>query len=66
MATTRERKPWARPPVAMSFQVPMYSASGLRVSYLKVLERKQGAGYQVRTARGRRGRAFWAGASLVR
>lgn len=28
-------------------QVPMASSSGLRVSYLKVLERKQGAAYKV-------------------
>lgn len=47
VATTRERKPWSRPPVSMQFQVPMFGASGLRVSYLKVLERKQGSGYQV-------------------
>lgn len=44
IATTREKKPWARPPIAMSFQVPMYSASGLRVQYLKVWEK---SGYKV-------------------
>jgi AP-2 complex subunit mu-1 len=39
IATTREKKPWARPPIQMSFQVPMFSASGLRVQYLKVWEK---------------------------
>lgn len=47
VSTTRERKPWSRPPVGMQFQVPMLGASGLRVAYLKVLERKAGASYQV-------------------
>ncbi|KAK9834776.1 hypothetical protein WJX74_010210 [Apatococcus lobatus] len=39
IATTREKKPWARPPIGMQFQVPMFSASGLRVQYLKVWEK---------------------------
>lgn len=47
VSTTKERKPWARPPIAMQFQVPMFSASGLRVAYLKILERKQGSQYKV-------------------
>ena len=28
-------------------QVPMFSASGLRVAYLKILERKMGSAYKV-------------------
>lgn len=47
VSTTKERKPWARPPIGMNFQVPMYSASGLRVQYLKILERKLGSSYKV-------------------
>jgi AP-2 complex subunit mu-1 len=39
ISTTKERKPWTRPPIQLSFQVPMYSASGLRVQYLKVWEK---------------------------
>lgn len=39
IATTRDKKAWSRPPISMSFQVPMYSASGLRVQYLKVWEK---------------------------
>ncbi|GAB4823488.1 hypothetical protein N2152v2_010534 [Parachlorella kessleri] len=39
IATTREKKPWGRPPMSMSFQVPMFSASGVRVQYLKVWEK---------------------------
>ncbi|PRW57884.1 AP-2 complex subunit mu [Chlorella sorokiniana] len=39
IATTRERKPWSRPPLSLSFQVPMHSASGVKVQYLKVWEK---------------------------
>jgi len=47
VATTREKKPWVRPPISMQFQVPMYSASSVRVAYLKILERKMGSAYKV-------------------
>ncbi|WIA30739.1 hypothetical protein OEZ86_000806 [Tetradesmus obliquus] len=47
VSTTKERKPWPRPPISMSFQVPMFSASGLRVMYLKITERRQGPAYSV-------------------
>ncbi|KAG1679636.1 hypothetical protein FOA52_006153 [Chlamydomonas sp. UWO 241] len=46
VSTTKERKPWVRPPIAMSFQIPMLSTSSVRVQYLKVVERKQGSSYQ--------------------
>lgn len=39
IATTREKKPWGRPPMSLSFQVPMYSASAVRIAYLKVWEK---------------------------
>mmetsp|Transcript_26144 Transcript_26144/g.46495 ORF Transcript_26144/g.46495 Transcript_26144/m.46495 type:complete len:422 (-) Transcript_26144:15-1280(-) len=39
VATTAERAAWSKPPIKMDFQVPMYSASGLRVQYLKVWEK---------------------------
>jgi len=39
LATTREKKAWGKPPISMSFQVPMFSSSGLRVQYLKVWEK---------------------------
>lgn len=39
IATTRDKRPWSRPPLSMSFQVPMHSASGVRVQYLKVWEK---------------------------
>ena len=44
IATAKERKPWGRPPLALSFQIPMFSASGVRVQYLKVWEK---SGYKV-------------------
>jgi len=34
-----EEKAWSRPPVVMEFQVPMFTASGLHVRFLKVFER---------------------------
>lgn len=39
ISTTREKKPWSRPPIHLGFQVPMFSASGLSVLYLKVWEK---------------------------
>eukprot|EP01097_Dermamoeba_algensis_P003318 TRINITY_DN2336_c0_g1_i1.p1 TRINITY_DN2336_c0_g1~~TRINITY_DN2336_c0_g1_i1.p1 ORF type:complete len:448 (+),score=88.52 TRINITY_DN2336_c0_g1_i1:69-1412(+) len=35
-----EKKAWSRPPISMQFQVPMYTASGLHVRFLKVVEPK--------------------------
>ena len=37
--TSAGNKPWSRPPIQMEFQVPMFTASGLRVRFLKVWER---------------------------
>lgn len=39
VASTSESKAWSRPPIEMEFQVPMFTASGLKVRYLKVFER---------------------------
>ncbi|GFR47859.1 hypothetical protein Agub_g9668 [Astrephomene gubernaculifera] len=47
VAATRDKKPWGRPPIQMQFQVPMLGCSGLRVQYLRVVERKQGSAYKV-------------------
>lgn len=47
VSTTKDKKAWARPPISMNFLVPMYSASGMRVQYLKILERKWGSHYKV-------------------
>lgn len=44
ITTARERKPWGRPPLALSFQIPMWSASGVRVQFMKVWEK---SGYKV-------------------
>jgi AP-2 complex subunit mu-1 len=35
-----DKKAWARPPIAMQFTVPMFTASGLHVRFLKVVEPK--------------------------
>ncbi|KAK9006202.1 hypothetical protein V6N11_035247 [Hibiscus sabdariffa] len=36
ISTTAEKKPLTKPPIQMEFQVPMFTASGLRVRFLKV------------------------------
>ena len=36
----KNRKGWVRPPIAMQFSVPMFTASGLHVRFLKVVEPK--------------------------
>lgn len=38
LPATRE-KPWARPPISLDFKVPMFSASGVNVRFLKVYEK---------------------------
>ena len=38
LPATRE-KPWVRPPISLNFNVPMYSASGVQVRFLKVYEK---------------------------
>lgn len=47
VSTLKEKKAWSRPPISMQFLVPMFSASGMRVQYLKILERKWGSHYKV-------------------
>jgi len=39
ISTMVEKKAWTRPPIQMEFQVPMFTASGLRVRFLKVWEK---------------------------
>ncbi|CAF2142502.1 unnamed protein product [Brassica napus] len=39
ISTMGEKKSWTRPPIQMEFQVPMFTASGLRVRFLKVWEK---------------------------
>lgn len=39
LSQTKDTKPWTRPPISMEFQVPMFTASGLRVRYLRIQER---------------------------
>jgi AP-2 complex subunit mu-1 len=38
LPSTREKQ-WARPPIGMEFQIPMWSASGVQVRFLKVYEK---------------------------
>jgi len=43
VAASVQDKSWARPPITMEFQVPMFTSSGLHVRFLKVFEH---SGYQ--------------------
>ena len=36
---TTNDAPWSKPPVSIDFQVPMFTASGLRVRFLRVIDR---------------------------
>jgi AP-2 complex subunit mu-1 len=38
LPSTRE-KAWTRPPIALEFQIPMFSVSGIQVRFLKVYEK---------------------------
>jgi len=38
-STSVEKKAWSRPPITMEFQVPMFTASGFHVRFLKVVEK---------------------------
>jgi len=39
ISTLGDKKPWARPPVSMEFNVPALSTLGMKLSYLKIWER---------------------------
>lgn len=39
LASTISEKQWVRPPITMAFDVPQFTASGLRVRFLKVQEK---------------------------
>jgi len=39
LAASAFDKAWSRPPITMEFQVPMFTASGLHVRFMKVFER---------------------------
>jgi len=39
MHSMNDKKTWSRPPISMEFQVPMFTASGFHVRFLKVVEK---------------------------
>jgi len=41
MVASITEKQWARPPIVMDFQVPMFTSSGLHVRFMKVFEKSQ-------------------------
>ena len=36
ISTINDRKKWGQPPINLDFQVPMFTACGLRIRFLKV------------------------------
>lgn len=39
LMSVKDPKPWSRSPISMEFNIPMFTASGLRVRFLKVQEK---------------------------
>lgn len=39
LAQSVEDRVWARPPINLEFHVPMFTSSGLRVRFLRIVER---------------------------
>ena len=39
LVATSTEKTWSKPPISIDFQVPMFTASGLRVRFLRVIEK---------------------------
>lgn len=39
ISTLGDKKPWAKPPISMSFSVPSLSALGMKLAFLKIWER---------------------------
>lgn len=39
LAASKEEKAWVKPPISIEFSVPMFTASGLRVRFLRVIEK---------------------------
>jgi AP-2 complex subunit mu-1 len=39
LITSTKQKAWSKPPIGVEFQVPMFTASGLHVRFLKVFEK---------------------------
>lgn len=39
LVATSTEKTWSKPPISVDFQVPMFTASGLRIRFLRVIEK---------------------------
>ncbi|OMJ83568.1 hypothetical protein SteCoe_15477 [Stentor coeruleus] len=39
LVATSSEKAWSKPPISIDFQVPMFTASGLRIRFLRVIEK---------------------------
>lgn len=39
LGTSLKDKPWTKPPISVDFSIPMFTASGLRIRFLKVYEK---------------------------
>jgi AP-2 complex subunit mu-1 len=39
LSSNLQDKPWVKPPIGLEFSIPMFTASGLRIRFLKVYEK---------------------------
>ena len=39
LSSSLQDKPWVKPPISLEFNIPMFTASGLRIRFLKVYEK---------------------------
>lgn len=39
LSTSLKDKPWTKPPISLDYSIPMFTASGLRIRFLKVYEK---------------------------
>lgn len=39
LSSNLKDKPWTKPPISLDFSIPMFTASGLRIRFLKVYEK---------------------------
>jgi AP-2 complex subunit mu-1 len=39
LSSSLQERPWTKPPISLEFNIPMFTASGLRIRFLKVYEK---------------------------
>jgi AP-2 complex subunit mu-1 len=39
LSSSLQDKPWVKPPIGLEFTIPMFTASGLRIRFLRISEK---------------------------